>query len=146
MSCHVSHDRRPMDAERVRERVDGLTVVAPMDELGDVVVGQPSLVLHHRVCPASGDRASEHDRQKSRHCEERVAGVRKPSLKVHTPATSVRLAALGSPHRVVMLDGERGPTPVGVRVTSVRGSNVVHSGPPHEHTFSLLKQLKSRQK
>ncbi len=83
VSCHVSHDRRPMDAERVRHRVDGLTIVAPMDELGDVVVGQPSLVLHHRVCPASGDRASEHDRQKSRHCEEGVAGVRKPSLKVH---------------------------------------------------------------
>ena len=64
----------PMDAERVRQRVDGLTIVAPMDELGDVVVGQPSMVLQHRVCAASGDRASEHDRQKSHHCEERVAG------------------------------------------------------------------------
>lgn len=52
-----------MDAERVRQRIDGLAIVAPVDELGDVVAGQASLVLHHPVCPASRDRASEHDRQ-----------------------------------------------------------------------------------
>ena len=57
-----------------------LAITAPVDELGDEVTGQPSLALHHRVRPVSRDRASEHDRQKSPHCEERVAGVRKPSL------------------------------------------------------------------
>lgn len=73
-----------MDAECVRQGVDGLAIVAPLFEIRDLATGQPSLVLHDPVRWASRGRASEHDRQKCRRCEERVAGVRKPSLKVHS--------------------------------------------------------------
>jgi hypothetical protein len=77
-------------------------------------------VLHHGVCPASWDRASEYDRQKSPHCEERVAGVRKPSLKVHSPLSvrqrlrSVKLRAGAETSQVECADGQgrRGDEPL----------------------------------
>lgn len=73
-----------MDAERAGQRIDRLAAQALADQRGDPVVAEPMLELSCRRRRSVRLVAAEQGREQFGGCQERVAGVRKPSLKAHS--------------------------------------------------------------